>query len=177
MVAFLSEGEAPGSDQCSGRDGSDGKILQGVMAKRQSLGACKWLVRMGSRSCRPEAKAALLHHERRWRTAIFAALAEVHQGLEPDERDGFVVITAAADQGLVDIHDRKPLVLSPETAREWLDPATSGERLEAIVDVGCRPAQDFQWFPVGKAVGNVKNQGHELIEPVSEQNRQGDPEL
>lgn len=108
---------------------------------------------------------------------FFAALAEVHHGLEPDERDGFVVITAAADQGLVDIHDRKPLVLSPETAREWLDPATSGERLEAIVEVGCRPAQDFRWFPVGKAVGNVRNQGHELIEPVSEQNRQGDLEL
>lgn len=108
---------------------------------------------------------------------FFAALAEVHQGLEPDEREGFVVITAAADQGLVDIHDRKPLVLSPETAREWLDPATSGERLKAIVQVGCRPAKDFRWFPVGKAVGNVRNQGHELIEPVSEQNRQGDLEL
>lgn len=108
---------------------------------------------------------------------FFAALAEVHQGLEPDERDGFVVITAAADQGLVDIHDRKPLVLSPEAAREWLDPTTSGDRLEAIVEAGCRPAQDFRWFPVGKAVGNVRNQGPALIEPVSEQDRQGDLEL
>jgi putative SOS response-associated peptidase YedK len=108
---------------------------------------------------------------------FFAALAEVHQGLEPDERDGFVVITAAADQGLVDIHDRKPLVLSPEAAREWLDPTTSGDRLEAIVKAGCRPAQDFRWFPVGKAVGNVRNQGPALIEPVSEQDRQGDLEL
>lgn len=78
---------------------------------------------------------------------------KLNQGLEPDERDGFVVITAAADQGLVDIHDRKPLVLSPETAREWLDPATIDERLEATVEVGCRPAQDFRWFPVGKAWG------------------------
>lgn len=108
---------------------------------------------------------------------FFAALAEVHQGLEPDERDGFVIITAAADQGLVDIHDRKPLVLSPEAAREWLDPTTSGDRLEAIVEAGCRPAQDFRWFPVGKAVGNVRNQGPALIEPVSEQDRQGDLEL
>jgi len=108
---------------------------------------------------------------------FFAALAEVHQGLEPDERDGFVVITAAADQGLVDIHDRKPLVLSPQAAREWLDPTTSGDRLEAIVEAGCRPAQDFRWFPVGKAVGNVRNQGPALIDPVSEQDRQGDLEL
>lgn len=96
----------------------------------------------------------------------FAALAEVHQGIEPDERDGFVIITAAADQGLVDIHDRKPLVLTPEVAREWMDPATSPERAAAIVESGCRPAEDFRWYPVGKAVGNVRNQGPELIEPV-----------
>ena len=96
----------------------------------------------------------------------FAALAEVHQGIEPDERDGFVIITAAADQGLVDIHDRKPSVLTPEVAREWLDPATSPDRAAAIVESGCRPAEDFRWYPVGKAVGNVRNQGPELIEPA-----------
>lgn len=107
----------------------------------------------------------------------FAALAEVHQSLEPDERDGFVIITAAADQGLVDIHDRKPLVLTPEVAKEWLDPTTTPERAAEIVEAGCRPAQDFRWFPVGKAVGNVRNQGPELIEPVSEESRQGDLEL
>ena len=40
---------------------------------------------------------------------FFAALAEVHTGLEPHEGDGFVIITAASDQGMVDIHDRRPL--------------------------------------------------------------------
>lgn len=29
-------------------------------------------------------------------------------------------MTAAADQGLIDIHDRRPLVLVPEAAREWM---------------------------------------------------------
>lgn len=97
---------------------------------------------------------------------FFAALAEVHAGIEPDERDGFVIITAAADQGLVDIHDRKPLVLSPELAREWIDPATSEERAAEIVQVGCRPASDFKWYPVDKQVGNVRNEGEGLIHRV-----------
>ena len=35
---------------------------------------------------------------------FFAALSEVHPGLEPHESDGFVIITAASDQGMVDIH-------------------------------------------------------------------------
>ncbi|MBF8764229.1 SOS response-associated peptidase family protein [Pseudomonas putida] len=107
----------------------------------------------------------------------FAALAEVHQTLEPDERDGFVIITAAADQGLIDIHDRKPLVLAPHLAREWLDPATSAQRAEAIVTAGCRPATDFRWHPVDKAVGNVRNQGAQLIRPIAKESRQGDLEF
>lgn len=98
---------------------------------------------------------------------FFAALAEVHQGIEPNERDGFVIITAAADQGLLDIHDRKPLVLTPEVASEWISPSTSTERAEEIVRMGCRGAGDFRWHAVGKEVGNVRNQGAELILPSS----------
>ncbi len=99
----------------------------------------------------------------------FAALAEVHSSIEPDDRDGFVIITAAADQGLVDIHDRKPLVLASAVAREWLDPETSVERVAEIVQAGCRPAADFKWYPVNKQVGNVRNQGPELIDTISEE--------
>ena len=77
-----------------------------------------------------------------------------------------MIITAAADQGMVDIHDRKPLVLAPELAREWIDPATTAERAEEIARNGCRPAADFKWHAVSKLVGNVRNQGGELILPV-----------
>lgn len=36
-----------------------------------------------------------------------------------DESEGFLIVTVANDEGLVDIHDRRPLVLSPEAARGW----------------------------------------------------------
>ncbi|WP_419735649.1 SOS response-associated peptidase family protein [Pseudomonas sp. COR18] len=97
---------------------------------------------------------------------FFAALAQVHPGLEPHEGDGFVIITAASDQGMVDIHDRRPLVLSPEHAREWIDPDLSPTRAEDIAKNLCLPVDDFEWYPVGTAVGNVKNQGAELILPM-----------
>ncbi|MFJ4157841.1 SOS response-associated peptidase family protein [Pseudomonas sp. NPDC089752] len=108
---------------------------------------------------------------------FFAALAEVHQSVERDERDGFVIITAAADQGLVDIHDRKPLVLRPELAREWIDPATSPDRATAIMEYGCRPASEFRWYPVSKAVGNVKNEGETLVSPIDNASQQGELEF
>lgn len=44
---------------------------------------------------------------------FFAALIEVHPGLEPHEGDGFVIVTAASDHGMVAIHDRRPMVFSP----------------------------------------------------------------
>ncbi|EKT4524943.1 SOS response-associated peptidase family protein [Pseudomonas putida] len=97
---------------------------------------------------------------------FFAALAEVHDDLKPDDRDGFVIVTATADQGMIDIHDRKPLVLKPEQAREWIDPATTNERAEEIARDCGRPASDFKWYPVSPLVGNVRNQGQHLIQPI-----------
>lgn len=96
----------------------------------------------------------------------FAALAEVHKGLKSDVHDGFVVITAPADQGLVDIHDRMPLVFSPGAAREWIHPETSTERTAELLREGGRKADEFRWFPVSKLVGNVRNQSEDLIRPV-----------
>jgi len=99
---------------------------------------------------------------------FFAALAQVNPapGLEANEGDGFVIITAASDSGMVNIHDRRPLVLSPEMAREWLDPDLNPARAEEIARECSRPTDEFEWFTVGKAVGNVRNQGPGLIEPV-----------
>jgi putative SOS response-associated peptidase YedK len=98
---------------------------------------------------------------------LFGALAQVHPGLEEHDGDGFVIITAASDSGMVDIHDRRPLVLKPEHAREWLDPELSADRAKELAVECCQATEDFEWFPVGKAVGNVRNQGPELIQPIS----------
>lgn len=68
-------------------------------------------------------------------------------------------------RGMVDIHDRNPLVLLPEHAREWIDPDTSSERAQEIAQHRCRPTEDFCWYKIGKDVGNVRNQGSQLIDP------------
>lgn len=94
---------------------------------------------------------------------FMAALADVRVGAEPQEGDGFVIITAPSDQGMVDIHDRRPLVLGPEQARQWLDPELSARQAEQLAQEHCLPVSDFEWFTVSKAVGNVRNDGAELI--------------
>ncbi len=83
-----------------------------------------------------------------------------------DESEGFLIVTAAADQGLVDIHDRRPLILAPEAAREWMRQDVGGKEAEEIAADGSVSAGHFTWHPVSHAVGNLKNQGSELIAPV-----------
>lgn len=83
-----------------------------------------------------------------------------------DEAEGFLIVTAAADQGLVDIHDRRQLVLTPEAAREWLRQDVGGKKAEEIAVDGAVSADHFTRHPVSWAVGNVKNQGPELIEAI-----------
>jgi len=60
----------------------------------------------------------------------------------------------------------RPVVLSPEHAREWVDPETTPERAAQIATECCRPTEEFTWFEVSKDVGNVRNQGPNLISPV-----------
>ncbi|HFZ8996698.1 TPA: SOS response-associated peptidase [Citrobacter freundii] len=83
-----------------------------------------------------------------------------------DEAEGFLIVTAAADKGLVDIHDRRPLVLSAQAANAWLREDISAKEAQEIAAEGAVPAEDFIWHPVTRAVGNVKNQGAELIQPL-----------
>ena len=79
-----------------------------------------------------------------------------------------MIITADSKGGMVDIHDRQPVTLSPELARDWLDPATPNERAEQMVLLQGEPAEAFEWFKIDRAVGNVRNQQSGLINPISD---------
>lgn len=67
---------------------------------------------------------------------------------------------------MLDINDRRPVVLSPELAREWLAPGLSKERAKAIASDCSQLVEDFEWYPVAKDVGNVHNQGEYLTKSL-----------
>lgn len=81
-----------------------------------------------------------------------------------DEAEGFLIVTSTADKGLVNIHDRRPLVLSPEAAREWMRQDLGGKEAEEIAADGAVLADQFIWHPVSYAVGNVRNQEPWLLD-------------
>ncbi|WP_213878612.1 SOS response-associated peptidase family protein [Pseudomonas sp. dw_358] len=94
---------------------------------------------------------------------FFAGLAQVTAGLEAGEGDGVVIITDASDAGMVDIHDRRPVVLGPEAAREWLGVGLEAQHADELMRGSGRGVRDFEWYEVGRAVGNVRNEGAGLI--------------
>nr|CEP30595.1 conserved hypothetical protein [Klebsiella variicola] len=57
---------------------------------------------------------------------------------------------------------------SPKTvaARECMRQDIGGKEAEEIAVDGAVSADHFTWHPVSRAVGNVKNQGPELIEAI-----------
>jgi len=77
-----------------------------------------------------------------------------------------LIVTAAADKGLVDIHDRRPLVFTPEAALEWMNPETTAAQASELALDTAVPSDEFTWHPVTRAVGNVKNQSKDLISNI-----------
>ena len=81
------------------------------------------------------------------------------------------ILTQAATGALACIHDRMPVLLSPELLDEWLDPHTEGDDdlLAEIAHGGAEMAERAEFHVVGSAVGNVRNNSPELVRPVQEQ--------
>ncbi len=83
------------------------------------------------------------------------------------------ILTQDATGELAQIHDRMPVFLSADLADDWLDPheTAADELLAAVSLAGVEIADNAAFHRVGPAVGNVRNNGPELIEEIG-----GDPE-
>lgn len=65
------------------------------------------------------------------------------------EESGFALVTADAAGGMVDIHDRRPIAVSADDARRWLDPTLSVDEALQIARTAMLDADLFEWHPVG----------------------------
>lgn len=81
----------------------------------------------------------------------------------------FSVLTCEPNALVAQVHDRMPVILSAEGAARWLDATTPASELHALLVPS--PAEALVAWEVGRAVGNVRSQGAELIEPVRVEER------
>lgn len=106
----------------------------------------------------------------------FAGLFEVwRRGDEP--LTTFTILTTGSAAGLEFLHDRSPVVVAPGEWSRWLDPALTDPAAVADLLVPAGPGV-FSAYPVGPAVGNVRNKGPELLEPFQPHRPDGEiPEV
>ena len=94
------------------------------------------------------------------------AMAGLYEVWSPPEGERLwtcTVITTEAADNTGHIHDRTPLVVPRADWDRWLDPEVEdpGEHLLIPAVSGALDA-----WPVGPAVGNVRNDGPELVQPL-----------
>jgi hypothetical protein len=76
----------------------------------------------------------------------------------------YTIITTDPNELLEPIHNRMPVILSPQDYSRWLDP---GEPSQLPIDLlRPYPAEEMRAWKVSAAVGNVKNNGPELRLPA-----------
>jgi putative SOS response-associated peptidase YedK len=86
----------------------------------------------------------------------------------PEQVESFTILTTAPNAMMSELHDRQPLILDYEDIDRCLDPG-----VEDVEDL-LRPSNpdELEAYPVSTAVGNVRNNSPELVEPLS---RSGQP--
>lgn len=78
------------------------------------------------------------------------------------------VVTAAAGEGLADIHDRMPVVMMPGDIDEWLDPESGKDAAQDVLrrQIVAEP-EALTWHTVNTDVGSVAVNRPDLPDPVS----------
>jgi putative SOS response-associated peptidase YedK len=85
------------------------------------------------------------------------------KGGEPVE--SCTIITTTANDTMRPLHERMPVILPPESFANWLDLSTPQAALLDLLRP-C-PSESLALHPVDGRVGNVRNQGQELVAPLA----------
>jgi putative SOS response-associated peptidase YedK len=84
------------------------------------------------------------------------------------------VLTTEAEDDLGRIHDRMPLMVEPDRWASWLNTGISGKDDLLSLLIPAAPGR-LEAYPVSRAVGNVKNNGPGLVEPIPLEEAVGSP--
>ena len=87
----------------------------------------------------------------------FAGLWEYWEG-QDDHFESCTIITTAANEIMQQVHDRMPVIITPEDYEAWLEKGTESLLKPYTCNMICHP--------VAMHVNNPKNDGKDLIEPI-----------
>ncbi len=74
----------------------------------------------------------------------------------------FSILTTEAEGSLRDVHNRKPLVLSAESGKQWIRHNLAADEITTLAQSSLIDER-FAWHAVSTKVNNARNEGAELI--------------
>jgi putative SOS response-associated peptidase YedK len=96
----------------------------------------------------------------------FAGLWERWQGVGQQVIESCTILTTEANEILRPVHDRMPVILSPDDYELWLDEDL--RKRELLKDLlRPYPAEEMLSYPVSTAINSPQNQGATLIERMT----------
>ena len=98
------------------------------------------------------------------RPFAFAGICDYWKDEKGKELKSFSIITTDANEMIAKIHDRMPVILSPEDEKVWLDPGL--DITEAMKMLHPYPAEEMKMYPVSTLVNKPENDLPEVINSV-----------
>jgi putative SOS response-associated peptidase YedK len=93
----------------------------------------------------------------------FAGLWSIWYGPDDCKLRSCAILTTAANSAIASLHDRMPVILSPEHEQAWLDASTPRAELDELL--GGLPVSRVALRPVGLAVNDARYDGPECLMP------------
>lgn len=92
----------------------------------------------------------------------FAGIWEGWRSPDGDILRSFAILTTHANQQMAALHQRMPVILEPADWPLWLG-ETEGDPISLL-----KPSADgvLRFWPIDKRIGNVRNDGPDLLEPA-----------
>jgi len=98
----------------------------------------------------------------------FAGLWDTWRAEDGNTIRSFAIITTAANDLLEPLHDRMPVLIPPDRWAAWLgEKSTTGTALNAMLKP--YPGAAMTFWPVDRAVGDVRNDSPDLFAPLNQQ--------
>lgn len=79
--------------------------------------------------------------------------------------DSFSIITTASPPGMIEIHERMPVILDPENEKRWLGKTNEDELIGMLKAF---PTEKLTAFPVSKLVNSPRNDTREILIPAGD---------
>lgn len=107
-------------------------------------------------------------HRKDGKPLFMLALAHFGGFTENRAEAGFVLVTDEASGGMLDLHDRRPVVLDAADAALWLDPALSPEAALELARRAALPPEAFEWHQVSTRVNRAGADGPDMVQPLQD---------